>query len=83
MSSANAVAMTVRRELAREAAQPAPRPAVDWALAAMAVGLALWFVCAAMVIATFVHPGSPALGARPAAEASALTARAPLARLLR
>ncbi|MFT3837673.1 MAG: hypothetical protein QM723_11825 [Myxococcaceae bacterium] len=40
---------------------PAPKSlslAFDGTILALAVGLALWFVCAALVISTFVHPAA-------------------------
>jgi hypothetical protein len=39
--------------------RPSPLFSFDGTLVAMAVGLALWFVCAALVISTFAHPGAP------------------------
>jgi hypothetical protein len=49
------VILSFMEAMKTEAAMKKP---FDGTLLALSIGLALWFVCATMVISTFVHPGA-------------------------
>jgi len=71
-------AVEVAREEKAEEAAPRTKLEFDAGLVAVAVGFSLWFLCAVMVIATFMSPGLPERQTREQIHAAPV----PLARLI-